>query len=71
MSEQVRHAAGAAIFDVLMHGMSVAARGLKGGEHRRRHGTAGDHEAFAKHEILEPALLWHHAMLRGVEVADA
>ena len=48
--------------------MGVAARGLERGEHRRGLGPARDHEAFAEHEILEPALFAHHAMLCGVEV---
>src|SRR6185295_2378590 len=68
MCEQVRHAAGAAIFDVVMDWMGVAARGLERGEHRRSLGPARDHETFAEHEILEPALFAHHAVLCGVEV---
>ena len=48
--------------------MGVAARGLERGEHRRGLGPARDHEAFAEHEIFEPALFAHHAMLCGVEV---
>src|SRR5215210_5365679 len=68
MCEQVRHAAGAAIFDVVMDRMGIAARGLECREHRRGLGPARDHEALAEHEILEPALLAHHAMLGGVEV---
>ena len=68
MGEQVRHAAGAAIFDVVMNGVGIAARGLKRGENRRRHGAAGNDEALAESEILEPALLRHHAMLRGIEL---
>jgi hypothetical protein len=34
-------------------------------------GPARDHEAFAEHEILEPALLRHHAMRGGIEVGHA
>ena len=68
MREQIRHAAGAAIFDVVMDRMGVAARGLERGEYRRGLGPARDHEALAEHKILEPALLAHHAVLCGVEV---
>src|ERR1700731_2018446 len=68
MGEQVRHAAGAAIFDVVMDGMGVAARGLEGGEHRRRHGAARNHKALAEGKILEPALLRHHAMACRIEL---
>ena len=68
MRQQVRHAAGAAIFDVVMHRMGIAARGLERREYRRRHGAARDHKALAEHKILEPALLRHHAMLCGIEL---
>ncbi len=40
MRQQVRHAAGAAIFDVVMHRVGIAARGLERGEYRRGHGAA-------------------------------
>src|SRR5216683_2873236 len=68
MREQVRHAAGAAIFDVVMNGMGIAARGLKRGEDGRRHGAAGNDKALAQRKILEPALLRHHAMQCGIEL---
>src|SRR3954463_2093002 len=68
MREQVRHTAGAAKLDVVMDRMGVAACGLERGEYRRCLGPARDPEAFAEHEIIEPALLAHHAMLGGVEV---
>jgi len=51
--------------------VGVAARGLKRREDRRALGTARDHESFAEHEVLEPALLWHHAMLGGIELVMA
>src|SRR5215471_1564675 len=53
--EQVRHATGAAILDIVMHGVSVAARGLEGGEYGAGLGAARQHKALAKHEVLEPA----------------
>src|ERR1700678_1926043 len=68
MRQQVRHAAGTAIFDVVMHGMGIAARRLKGREYRRRHGAAGNHKALAEHEVFKPALFRHHAMPGGVEL---
>src|SRR5450631_2148090 len=68
MREQVRHAAGAAIFYVVMDRMGIAARGLKRGEHGRRHGSARNDKTLAQRKILEPALLRHHAMQGGVEV---
>ena len=68
MGQQVRHSAGAAILDIIMYGMGVAARGLKGCEYRRRHGAAGNDKALAEREILEPALLCHHAMFGGIEI---
>jgi hypothetical protein len=71
MRQQVRHAAGAAIFDVVMDRMGVAARGLEGGEHRRRLGAAGNDKALTEHKILEPALFWHHAVPGGVELGHA
>src|SRR5262245_28882733 len=61
------HAAGAAIFDVVMDRMGVAARGLERREDRRGLGAAGQHEALANDKILEPALLRHHAMRGGIE----
>jgi hypothetical protein len=66
--KEIRHAAGAAIFDVVMDRMSVSARGLKGGEHRRGLRTARDHKALAEGKIFEPALRLHHAMPGGIEV---
>jgi hypothetical protein len=71
MREQVRHAAGAAIFDVVVDRMGIAARGLERSEHCRGLGPAWDHKAFAEHEIFEPALLRHHAMRGGIEVGHA
>src|SRR5882724_8947879 len=68
MREQIRHAAAAAIFDVVMDRVGIAAGGLERGEYRRGLGPARDHEAFAEHEILEPALLADHTVLCGVEL---
>jgi hypothetical protein len=34
MGQQIGHAAGAAVFDVVMYGMGVAAGGLEGREYR-------------------------------------
>ena len=66
--QQMRHALGAAIFDVVMDRVGVAARGLERGEDRRGLGAARQHEALAEHEILEPALLGHHAVRGGIEL---
>src|SRR5262245_8024481 len=63
----MRHAAAAAIFDVVVDRMGVAARGLERREDRRRLGAAGQHEALANDKILEPALLGHHAVRGGIE----
>src|SRR5664279_6000970 len=71
MGEQVGHAAGAAIFDIVMHRVGIAAGGLKRREYRRCHGAAGNDEALAEHKILEPALLRHHAMLGGIELGHS
>ena len=71
MGQQVRHAAGAAIFGVVMHRMGIAARCLEGREHGRRHGAARNDKALAKRKILEPALFAHHAMLGGIELGHA
>src|SRR5947208_6964141 len=68
MREQVRHVTGAAIFDVVMDRMGIAARGLERGEYCRGLGPARNHKALAEHKILEPALLGHHAMLCGIEL---
>src|SRR4051794_33501895 len=68
MRQQIRHAAGAAIFDVIVDRMGIAAGGLERGEYRRGLGPARDHEALAEHEIFEPALFADHAMLGGIEV---
>jgi hypothetical protein len=68
MSQQVRHAPDATIFNVVMDGVGVAAGSLECGEYRRGLGPARDHEALAKREIFEPALCGHHAMLGGIEV---
>jgi hypothetical protein len=51
--------------------MGIAARGLKGREDRRRHGAARKDKALAEREILEPALLRHHAMRGGIEIGHA
>src|SRR5215470_12399689 len=64
----MRHAAGAAIFDIVMDRVGVAARGLERREDRRGLGAARQHEALADHEILEPALLGHHAVRCGIEL---
>jgi hypothetical protein len=48
--------------------MGIAARRLKSRKDRRRHGPAGNDKTLAKHKILEPALLGHHAMLSGIEL---
>src|SRR6202012_579560 len=66
--EQIGHAAGAAIYHVVMDRMGVAAGELERREHRRGLGAARDHEALAELEILEPALLRHHAMLVRIEL---
>jgi hypothetical protein len=71
VGQQIRHAAGAAVFDIVMHGMGVAARGLKGREYRRGHGAAGNDKTLAEHEILKPALLRHHAVPGGIELGHA
>src|SRR4051812_14851938 len=68
VGEQIGHAAGAAIFDVVVNGVGVAARGLERRKHRRCHGAARQHEAFAEDKILEPALLGYHTMIGGVEL---
>jgi len=62
---------GAAVFDVVMHRVGIAARCLEGREHGRRHGTARNDKALAKHKILEPALFAHHAMQSGIELGHA
>jgi hypothetical protein len=54
-----------------MHRMAIAARGLKRREYRRCHGAAGNDKTFAEDEILEPALLRHHAMCGGIEFGHA
>src|SRR5262245_665936 len=63
----MRHAAGAAILDVVMDRVGVAARGLERREDRRGLGAARQHEALANDKILEPALLGHHAVRGGIE----
>jgi hypothetical protein len=68
MRQQVWHAAGTAILDVVVHRMVIAAGGLEGREHRRCHGAARNHEAFTEDKILEPALFAYHAMRSGVEL---
>lgn len=67
VGEHVREAVGAAVLDVVVDGVVVAGGGLEGEEDRRGHGAAGDDEAFAEGEILEPALGGDEAVLGGVE----
>src|SRR5579871_3900243 len=64
----MRHAARAAIFDIVVDGVGVAAGGLEGREHRRCLRAARDHKALAKDKILEPALLGYHAVAFGIEI---
>jgi hypothetical protein len=68
MRQQVRHAAGAAIFDIVVDRMSVAACGLEGREDRRCLRAARQDKTLAEHEILKPALRLHHAVRGGIEV---
>jgi hypothetical protein len=68
VGEQIGHAAGAAVFHVVMHRMGIAARGLESGKHRRRHGAARNDKALTEHKILEPALFRHHAMGSWIEL---
>ena len=55
MGQHVRHAVPPAIFHVVVDRMIVPARGLKRREQRVGHGAAGQDEALADPEILEPA----------------
>jgi hypothetical protein len=53
---------------IIMNWVVVPAGGLKRQKHRLGHGSAGQHEALAKLEILEPTLFGDHAVLDRVEL---
>ena len=68
VGEEIGEAVAAAEFTVVVDGVVVAGGGLEGEEDRLCHGAAGEGEAFAYGEILEPALLGDEAVLGGVEL---
>ena len=67
VGEEIGEAVAAAEFAVVVDGVVVAGGGLEGEEDRLRHGAAGEGEAFAELEVLEPALLGDEAVGGGVE----
>ena len=56
VGEEVGVAVAAAELDVIVDGVVVAGGGLEGEEDGLGHGAAGEGEAFAELEVLEPAL---------------
>ena len=67
VGEEIGEAVAAAEFTVVVDGVVVAGGGLEGEEDRLGHGAAGEGEAYANGEILEPALLGDEAVLGGIE----
>lgn len=67
VGEEIGEAVATAVFAVVVDGVVVAGGGLEGEEDRLGHGAAGEGEAFAYLEVLEPALLGDEAVLGGVE----
>src|SRR6478752_2320239 len=68
MRKHAGQSMGSAVLHIVVNWMVVAARRLERQEQRLAHRPAWRYEAFTDPEVLEPALLRHHAVGGGIEV---